>query len=492
MTDQHLAGARLKELEAENRRLRKRLADSESQVALLQHVLDEVRAQNVVLAGKVRDLESRLGANSGNSSKPPSSDGPETARPKQRGRPGNKQRKRGGQPGHRSKARATILPEHADSQETIVPERCEHCDAELSGHDPAPIGRPLFEIPRPTIRLTWYWLHELQCTDCGRRTRARAPGAVGQSLSGVNTHALLALLVTRFRQSKRLASELFEVLYGLRIPSSSICDMEKRTSAALGGPVEEVRRHLARAPVAHADETSWRKAKRKGWLWMVATQEVAYFRINKSRGGEVIRGILGTDYKGVVVVDRWSAYTRMKRAFCWAHLLRDFTAMHERHHSEWHGVRLENAARQVLRIYRQWHEGKISRATMKRQIQPLREQIETTLKWASESAPTSKARALAREIGSHPDCLWRFLTDNLIPPTNNHGERLIRPPVIFRKLSLGNDTDLGAVFTERALTTVSTLRLQDRDPLGFLIDCIVCKEEGRPMPSLLPARAQST
>ena len=492
MTDQRLAGARLKELEAENRRLRKRLADAESQVELLQGALDEVRAQNVTLAGKVLDLEARLGANSGNSSKPPSSDGPEAARPKQRGGAGSKKRKRGGQPGHPSTARATILPEHADSQETIVPERCECCNAELSGHDPTPIGRPLFEIPRPTIRLTWYWLHELQCTDCGQRTRARAPGAVGQSLYGANIHALLALMVTRFRQSKRLASELFEVLYGLRIPASSICDMEKRTSAALEGPVEEVRRHLARAPVVHADETSWRMAKRKAWLWLVATSEVAFFTINKSRGGEVIRGILGTDYKGVVVVDRWSAYTRMKRAFCWAHLLRDFTAMHERHHSEWHGVRLENAARQVLRIYRQWHKGKISRAKMKRQIQPLREQIDTTLKWASENAPTSKARALAREIGRHSDCLWRFLSDKRIPPTNNHGERQIRPPVIFRKLSLGNDSDLGAIFTARALTTVSTLRLQDRDPFDFLVDCIVCYEEGRPMPSLLPAHVQST
>jgi transposase len=337
----------------------------------------ELRLQIAALTEKVLDLEARLGANSNNSSKPPSSDGPATKRRRGRG----KKRRRGGQPGHRSTARAAILPEHADTQEQVVPECCAHCDAAFKGYDPAPIGRPVYEIPTPKIRLTWYWLHQLECEACGRKTRARAPGTVGQSMYGGNIHAMLAIWVGRFRQSKRLASELFEMLYGLNIPPSSICDMEKRTSIVLEGPVKEVRQHLARAPVVHADETGWRMAKRKAWFWMAATQDVAFCRIDRHRSGEVIRGILGEDYGGVVVADRWSAYVRLDRAFCWAHLLRDFRAMHERFHSEWHGVRLENAARKVLRIHRHWREGEITRAEMLEQMEPLRASIDKLLVW---------------------------------------------------------------------------------------------------------------
>ena len=192
-------------------------------------------------------------------------------------------------------------------------------------------------------------------------TCGRAPDAVGKSLFGVRIYALMAVLVGRFRQSKRLAGELFEMIYGVPLPASTICDMEKRTSAALEAPVEEVRAYLARSDVVHADETSWRVAKNKAWLWVVATEQVAYYRIDRRRAGEVIRSILGADFNGVVVVDRWSAYVRYVRAFCWAHVMRDFTAMRERHYSEWHGVRLVNDGRAVMRIWRAWRAGTISR-----------------------------------------------------------------------------------------------------------------------------------
>ena len=484
-------------LEQENGHLRERLASAEAQVDQFrtlveaqQRALDELQIQNAALVEKMLDLESRLAANSNNSSKPPSSDGPEVERPERRGR--GAKRKRGGQPGHRSTARAAILPEHADSEEHIVPERCAHCDAALHGCDPSPIGRPVYEIPKPTIGLTWYWLHRLQCEACGHQTRASAPGTVGQSRFGVNIHALLAVLVGRFRQSKRLASELFELLYGLNIPPSSICDMEKRTSAALEVPTEEVRQHLARAPVVHGDETGWRRAKEKAWLWLVATSEVAYYRIDRSRGGKVIRGILGEEFAGVVVADRWSAYKRIKRAFCWSHLRRDFRAMHERHHSEWHGVRLENAALQVLQIHKTWRNGEITWVQLQEEVAPLRETIDRWLVQAAKNAPGSKARSLAGEIGRHPDCVWRFLTDGRIAPTNNFGERLIRPSVIVRSLSQGNDTDQGAVFTARILSTIMTLRLQDRNSFDFLVEAIDCHNSGRPAPSLLPVQAIGT
>jgi transposase len=310
-------------------------------------------------------------------------------------------------------------------------------------------------------------------------------------LYGVNLHALAALLVGRFRQSKRLASELMDTIYGIVIPPSSICDMEKRTSAALAEPVEEVRQHLARAPVVHADETSWRRAKRKAWLWLVATPSVAYFQVDRHRSGAVIRGILGEDYGGTVVVDRWSAYKRLKRAFCWAHLRRDFRAMHERFHSEWHGVRLENAALQVLHIHRDWREGSLSRTQMLDRIAPLRTSIDRWLAQAAKSAPGSKAQKLAKEIGRHPDHLWRFLTDERIPPTNNFAERLIRPSVIVRSLSQGNDTVQGAVFTGRILTTIQTLRLQDRNVMAYLVDALTCHDAGVPMPSLLPLQTDA-
>ncbi len=270
--------------------------------------------------------------------------------------------------------------------------------------------------------------------------------------------------------------------------------------------MEEVRAHLARSDVVHADETSWRGpraaqrprgvlwrvAKNKAWLWLVATERVAFYWIDRRRGGKVIRGILGADFQGVVVVDRWSAHVRYVRAFCWAHLLRDFTAMRERYYSEWHGVRLVNDGQAVMRIWRSWRAGTITRSEMLRAIEPIRDRMNTVLAWTRDGAPGDRARAMAGELLRHQACLWRFLTDELIPMTNNLGERLIRPSVIVRGLSQGNDTAEGAIFTARILTTVTTLPLQNRNPLDFLVEAIACHAQGQPMPSLLPDHAGTT
>src|SRR5215216_7961664 len=78
----------------------------------------------VALQERVRELEARLGQNSANSSRPPSSDPPRApARPK--APPSG--RRRGGQPGHRGAHRALLPVEQVDKIMAVVPERCRHC-----------------------------------------------------------------------------------------------------------------------------------------------------------------------------------------------------------------------------------------------------------------------------------------------------------------------------------------------------------------------------
>jgi transposase len=80
-----------------------------------------VRAENAALQERVRELEARLGQNSANSSRPPSSDPPQApARPK--APPSG--RERGGQPGHRGACRGLLPVERVDEIVPVVPEHC--------------------------------------------------------------------------------------------------------------------------------------------------------------------------------------------------------------------------------------------------------------------------------------------------------------------------------------------------------------------------------
>ena len=89
----------------------------------------DLRAVNARLEERVRDLETRVGQHSGNSSRPPSSDLPGTpkrppSRPSGRGR--------GGQPGHVAHQRAMAPPGRVDVVTDHWPVHCRACQACLT------------------------------------------------------------------------------------------------------------------------------------------------------------------------------------------------------------------------------------------------------------------------------------------------------------------------------------------------------------------------
>ena len=93
-------------------------------------------------------------------------------------------------------------------------------------------------------------------------------------------------------------------------------------------PVEQATIAIVKAPALHADETSWREARRKAWLWVVMTTQLAVFAIRTSRGAVVARELLA-GFRGILHSDRWSSYAWVdaaRRQLCWAHLKRDFVS----------------------------------------------------------------------------------------------------------------------------------------------------------------------
>src|SRR5947209_16849020 len=173
-------------------------------------------AQALILAlqGRIHELEARLSQNSANSSRPPSSDPPQTpGRPK--APPSG--RKRGGQPGHRGTCRALLPVEQVDEIVAVVPERCRHCEQSF----PAPTTRPrgrvwrhqVVELLPLAVRVTEYQMAVRRCAACGRRTRADLPAAVPRRPFGARLTAVVALLSGRERLSRREERELEQELW---------------------------------------------------------------------------------------------------------------------------------------------------------------------------------------------------------------------------------------------------------------------------------------
>jgi transposase len=446
---------------------------------------DEMIAQ---LHEQIRLLQERLAQNSRNSSRPPSSDGPNVKLPPKRRK---SKRQRGGQPGHQGHSRSLVPVDQVDEIIPCVPERCSGCGEALTGLDTDPERHQQVDIPEPRVIVTEFQIHRLPCPRCGQVTAGELPAGVTWSRFGPRAHALVTLLTGKWLISKRMAAALMGLVFGLDVSWSTVSAMERRTAEALAAPVAAAHEHVKGSGVVHADESSWREAKNRAWLWVAATSLVIVFLIQRRRNAEAAQVLLGEDFAGQLCTDRHGAYHWVeRRGLCWAHLLRDFQAIAERFGSEWHGTRLVLAGQRVLGMWRDWHDGRIDRALMLARIGPDRERIQrllhqgSTAKWASE-----KTHRACRDLLGWEAAMWRFLDEPDLPPTNNLTERCLRRPVLWRKGSFGTDSADGSRFVERILTVVATLTAQDRDVFDYLVRAHVDHVARRPVASLLPAQA---
>ena len=219
----------------------------------------------------------------------------------------------------------------------------------------------------------------------------------------------------------------------------------------------------------------------------MATRLVTVFKVHARRNREAARSLLGR-FQGVLHSDRWAAYNihRGLRQLCWAHLLRDFTAMGEA------GGRAARIARRLLRrakqVLKRWHrvrDGTWSHRQFFRSTVYLREKIEQDLA-AGAQCGHAKTQHTCRRILKLSAALWTFAYKRGVEPTNNAAERAIRPAVLWRKRSFCTHSERGSRFAERMLTTFMTLKQQQRPVGDYVRQACQAFLQGQRAPSLLP------
>jgi transposase len=309
---------------------------------------------------------------------------------------------------------------------------------------------------------------------------------------GPRVQAVVAVLSGRYRLSRREVADLCGTLLDAPLCVGSVDGLCQATAQALAAPVEALAATLPSAPVAHADETSWRQAGRGRWLWVVVTAVATVFTIATSRGSGVVKGLLGAAFAGTLVSDRWSAYAWVEVAFrqlCWAHLARDFQALVDRGGA---AAPVGTAGLALIRaLFTAWHlfqGGALDRAGLQAQARPLQDAFGRVLERGAHG-PDAKAAGLCRALDRLWPALWTFLEVDGVDPTNNAAERALRPAVLWRKGSLGTQSDGGARFVERMLTVVATCKQHSRSVLDYLTTVCIAAQLGQPVPSLLPVTA---
>src|SRR5438093_1930555 len=433
-----------------------------------------LEARVAELEALVRELQARLKQDATNSSLPPSANPPHGRKPVQKEKTG---RKRGGQPGHTAHLRERLPPERVQQIIRFVPENCHDCGAALpmnSGpNDPEPTWHQYVELPPMAAVVTEYQGQARTCP-CGAVTRAAIPEAIRAHTFDPRLTAAIAYFTGRLHVSRRDTEEAVETLFQVPLSLGTVSNLEQEAAAALAPAHAEAQQAVQQAPVKHVDETGWKEAGQKRWLWAAASARVACFVISIGRGLPGLVALLGEPLKGILCSDRWSVYgcwSKERRQVCWAHLKRDFQKLIDRGGAACQYGKLGLAAVNIL--FHEWHlfRGGGSRAHMQRELEPLREMMRD---WLGEGTRCrdAKTAVFCQNLLDLGPALWTFLDHKGVEPTNNHAERILRKGVLWRKNAFGCQSVAGCRFVERILTVTQTLRLQQRPVFAYLVEAI--------------------
>jgi transposase len=304
--------------------------------------------------------------------------------------------------------------------------------------------------------------------------------------------AAVAVLAGRYRLSRREVAAICADLLGVDLAVGSVDGLCQDTAAALAEPMAELEAAVQQPVPVHADETHWRQAGKGYWLWVVVSAMATVFRIAPSRGSAVIKGLLGEDFAGWLTTDRYAAYTWVfveRRQVCWAHLKRDFQALVDRGGP---GQPVGEAALALIeRMFAAWHQARDDpalRPWLAEQMGPIQAEFRTLLETGQENRDRKTAGLCWSLLRLWP-ALWTFVTVPGVEPTNNRAEQTIRPAVLWRKGSFGNQNDNGARFVERMLSVGATCKQQRRSLLEYVTAVCCAAQAGHPIPLLLSAAA---
>lgn len=463
----------IQQLEAEN-----------AQIPVLKKYIETLEKRLAQMEKHVAELERRLGLNSRNSSKPPSSDPPGTAKPKPQ-RP--RRKKRGARKGHPPHLRA-LLPEAAVTERVeLRPESCPCGGIHLDKTSDEPWRHQVVDLPPIAPEVTEYLQAFYRCRDCGELVYQPLPDAIKRRHFGPGVLALVGILTGSLNTSKRKALAVINEVFHVPMSLGGLSTCECQLAEALEEPHEQVIDHLQTQPTAHADETGWPRGHRqKGWLWTLCCSTTAAFMIQAGRGQAAAKQLLGA-FAGILHSDRWSGYNCFGglRQLCWAHLKRDFKSLSEAKGKMGRiGGELHDWAKHILRLRQRVRDGTLLWETFQRRMGPVMQRVETLLEQGADSgAPLS---GQCRRIFNQRQYLWTFVYDARVEPTNNLAERMVRQAVLWRKGSFGTQSERGARYAERILTACATCRLQGRSIIAYLRDACHCHLNGLPAPSLMP------
>ena len=420
---------------------------------------------------RLKRLEEIINMNSGNSSKPPSTDNKFKNRNKKAKSSSNK--KRGGQKGHEGKSLKIVS--NPDVVEHLFPKTCECCKEVLESEESVQCEkRQVFDLPEVKMEIKEYQAHSIRCSGCKSITKASFPKGIKTNTQyGANLKSFVSYLnVYQMLPYERIV-EMIEDLSSHKIGRGSIYNFLNTQYEQLESFETCLKASLLKEKVLHSDETGIKIKGKLHWVHIVSSSRLSYYMPHEKRGRIAMDEMeILPKYQGILVHDHWRPYNHYlcKHSYCNAHILRELNAVTEKENFLWSEGMHKLLTRMNNSVHKAKEEGKnhLSAYKLKFFSRDYKKIIQSAEKYyppATKQKNPIKGRPKQEKGKNLLDRLVKYQTETLlfsynffVPFTNNLAERDLRMIKVKEKISGSFASFHGAEIFSRIKSYISTLK----------------------------------
>jgi transposase len=403
------------------------------------------------LSERLQKMEDRLSKNSGNSGKPPSTDGYEKPAPKSRRKRSGK--KSGGQKGH--VGHTLKMVEKPDEIVVHPVESCAHCRKSLKKVAAAGVEkRQVLDLPEVHLLTTEHQAEIKHCPECHKLTKAAFPLEVTQAIQyGQRIKSQMAYFHEYQLLPLERTSETFHDLYYQDIAEGTILSACQELAEQVAPVQEVVKNHLTyTAKVVRFDESGARVIGKLHWFHVSCNEHLTYYAVHAKRGQIAMNAIgILPNFKGRAIHDDLPSYFRYgcDHGLCNAHHLRSLEFLLERYPQAW-----VHKLKDLLLEIKLAIEKAVSKAKTRlpaKTLDNFSSRYDAILKQGFKQCPSpakpegqkrkrgrpkqSFAKNLLDRLRDHKEAVLAFMYDFNVPFENNLAERDIRMLKVKQKIS---------------------------------------------------------
>ena len=353
----------------------------------------------------------------------------------------------------------------ANQEQTVTVKKCDLCGKDLSDKPPleSTNERIVEDIPEPPEEpvITLVTQQKKYCDDCRQVITAKTELALPGSDIGINATVLVCYLWISLCLPYTKIKEYLATFFHLEISTSGLSRHLIRVSKIMRNVYDEILKNIQNGARLHADETGWRVRGRNWWLWVFGTQDTAYFTVDKTRGSDVVRRVLGEIFFGVLVVDGWNAYLYLlcEQQSCLSHLLRKIRKFRDAFPELTDIVKFYVKLRRIIRDGERLQKDRdqLGEMVFQRRLERLKKRLADLLQWPN---PNNVLAEIIEKVKRQQPRMLTFVEHPGVPFHNNYAEYLIRIGVIKRKISGGSVSAQGAEAYAILLSIYVTCKLR--------------------------------